>query len=243
MRLRWRKLEEMRRTLQADIQAVLDRDPAARSTWEVMFTYSGLHVLWMHRVAHLLYRRRWFRIARIISQASRFLTGVEIHPGAQIGKGLFIDHGMGVVIGETCEIGDDVTIYQNVTLGGTGIEKGKRHPTIEDHVLIAPGAKVFGSVRVGRCAKIGAGAVVLRDVPANSTVVGVPGRAVIQDGVRIQADFDQANLPDPVAEIFRSLQAEITLLQHELAALKMRNRRPDAGESQGGLENHDCQAL
>jgi serine O-acetyltransferase len=243
MGLRWRKLEEVRRTWQADIQAVFDRDPAARSTLEVIFAYAGLHAIWMHRMAHAFYRRGWFWIARVLSQVSRFLTGIEIHPGAQIGKGLFIDHGMGVVIGETCEIGDDVTIYQNVTLGGTGTEKGKRHPTIEDHVLIAPGAKVFGSVRVGRCAKIGAGAVVLRDVPANSTVVGVPGRVVIQDGMRIQADFDQANLPDPVAEIFRSLQAEITLLQHELAALKRRNRRPDAGESQGGLENHDCQPL
>jgi serine O-acetyltransferase len=238
MGLRWRKLEEVRRTWQADIQAVFDRDPAVRSTLEVIFAYAGLHAIWMHRVAHTFYRRGWFWIARVLSQVSRFFTGVEIHPGARIGKGLFIDHGMGVVIGETCEIGDDVTIYQNVTLGGTGTEKGKRHPTVEDHVLLGPGAKVLGAVRVGCCAKIGAGAVVLRDVPANSTVVGVPGRAVIQDGVRIQADFDQVHLPDPMAEMFRSLQAEIAILQHELAELKMRDR-----EAEGRFENDDSQAV
>jgi serine O-acetyltransferase len=165
-----------------------------------------------------------FLIARIISQLSRFFTGIEIHPGAKIGKGVFIDHGMGVVIGETCEIGDHVTIYQGVTLGGTGKEKGKRHPTIEDHVLIASGAKVLGSIRVGRGAKIGAGSVVLKEVPPNSTVVGVPGRVVIQDGVRINQDLDHVNLPDPFAEIWRSLQAEIAGLKEEVRILQERLR-------------------
>jgi serine O-acetyltransferase len=218
----WSKVKEIRRTLQADIQAVFDRDPAARSTLEVVLTYSGLHAIWAHRIAHWFFKRRWFLTARIISQLSRFFTGIEIHPGAKIGKGVFIDHGMGVVIGETCEIGDYVTIYQGVTLGGTGKEKGKRHPTIEDHVLIASGAKVLGSIRVGRGAKIGAGSVVLREVPPNSTVVGVPGRVVIQDGVRVNNDLDQVNLPDPVAEICRSMQAEIEALKQEVQMLRQR---------------------
>ena len=135
------KWEGIRETLRSDIQAVFDRDPAARGVLEVVLTYSGLHAIWMHRIAHWMYKKRWFLLARMLSQFNRFLTGIEIHPGAKIGKGLFIDHGMGVVIGETCEIGDNVTIYQGVTLGGTGKEKGKRHPTIEDNVLIASGAK------------------------------------------------------------------------------------------------------
>lgn len=216
----WRKLKEMKKTFQSDIQAVFDRDPAARSTLEVVLTYSGLHALWSHRIASVFYHMRWFLIARMISQISRFLTGIEIHPAAQIGKGCFIDHGMGVVIGETCEIGNYVTIYQGVTLGGTGKEKGKRHPTIEDHVMIASGAKVLGSIRIGRCSKIGAGSVVLREVPPNSTVVGVPGRVVVQDGVRVQTDLDQVNLPDPVAETFQSLKAEIKELRREIEQLK-----------------------
>lgn len=216
----WTKLVEIRKTLQSDIQAVFDRDPAARSTLEVILTYSGLHALWAHRIARLFYQIRWFLVARIISQLSRFFTGIEIHPGAQIGKGCFIDHGMGVVIGETCEIGNYVTIYQGVTLGGTGKEKGKRHPTIEDHVMIASGAKVLGSIRVGRASKIGAGSVVLRDVPPNSTVVGVPGKVVVQDGVRVQTDLDQVNLPDPVAETIQSLKKEIKELRLEIEQLK-----------------------
>jgi len=230
---------ESRRTLQADIQAVFDRDPAARNTFEVILTYSGLHAIWAHRIAHWFYKKRLFLIARIISQVSRFFTGIEIHPGAKIGRGVFIDHGMGVVIGETCEIGDYVTIYQGVTLGGTGKEKGKRHPTIEDHVMIASGAKVLGSIRVGRFAKIGAGSVVLRDVPANSTVVGVPGRVVIQDGVRVQVDLDQVNLPDPIAEMFRSMNAEIQALKKEIEQLKGQS----ASEQQGGDTNDGHQVV
>ncbi|MDA8353455.1 MAG: serine O-acetyltransferase [Firmicutes bacterium] len=213
-------LKEVRAIIRSDIQAVFDRDPAARSTFEVVLTYSGLHAIWMYRIAHWFYNRKWFLVARIISQIARFLTGIEIHPGAKIGRGFFIDHGMGVVIGETCEIGDHVTIYQGVTLGGTGKEKGKRHPTVEDGVLIASGAKVLGSMRIGRYSKIGAGSVVLREVPPNSTVVGVPGRVVVQDGVRIRSagaqDLDQVNLPDPVAETCSRLEAEIERLQARL---------------------------
>ncbi|MCH5585910.1 serine O-acetyltransferase [Shimazuella sp. AN120528] len=214
------KWRDCKRNIQADIQAVFDRDPAARTTMEVILTYSGIHALWSHRIAHFLYRHKAFLLARIISQVSRFFTGIEIHPGASIGKGVFIDHGMGVVIGETCEIGDYVTIFQGVTLGGTGKEKGKRHPTLEDHVMVSSGAKILGSIRVGRCAKIGAGSVILRDVPANSTVVGVPGRVVVQDGVRVQADMDHVNIPDPVAEMFRAIQEEIDELRKEVEGLK-----------------------
>ncbi|MDR6226984.1 serine O-acetyltransferase [Desmospora profundinema] len=216
------KTEGIRSLLKSDIEAVFDRDPAARSTFEVVLTYSGLHAVWLHRFAHWLYRKKRFLLARIISQMSRFITGIEIHPGARIGRGLFIDHGMGVVIGETCEIGDRVTIYQGVTLGGTGKEKGKRHPTVEDGVLIASGAKVLGSIRIGRCSKIGAGSVVLREVPPHSTVVGVPGRVVVQDGVRVsdRTDLDQVNLPDPVAETLRSFQQEIERLNREVQDLE-----------------------
>jgi serine O-acetyltransferase len=234
------KWREWKRTIQSDIQAVFDRDPAARSTFEVILTYSGLHAIWWHRIAHFFHQRNWKLLARIISQTNRFLTGIEIHPGAKLGKGVFIDHGMGVVIGETCEIGNYVTIYQGVTLGGTGKEKGKRHPTIEDHVMIASGAKVLGGIRVGRCAKIGAGSVVLREVPPNSTVVGVPGRVVVQDGVRVQTDLDQVNLPDPVQEMFRTMQKEIHELKNELENLKKQSYNRD--EPQGGSEN-ESQAL
>ncbi|TGU76008.1 serine O-acetyltransferase, partial [Mesorhizobium sp. M00.F.Ca.ET.186.01.1.1] len=149
-------------------------------------TYSGLHAIWGHRIAHKLWKAEWCTLARIVSQVARFFTGIEIHPGARIGRGLFIDHGMGVVIGETCEIGDNVTIYQGVTLGGTGKEKGKRHPTIGNDVIIATGAKVLGSFKIGDNSKIGAGAVVLQEVPPNSTVVGIKARIVIQDGKRVK---------------------------------------------------------
>lgn len=207
-------------TMKSDIDAVFERDPAARSKFEVVLTYSGLHAVWAHRVAHALYKRKLFLIARIISQLSRFFTGIEIHPGARIGKGFFIDHGMGVVIGETCEIGNHVTLFQGVTLGGTGKEKGKRHPTVEDYVIIASGAKVLGSMRIGRCSKIGAGSVVLQEVPPNSTVVGVPGRVVRQDGERVPADLDHINLPDPVADRLRWMEREIEDLKRQLAFIK-----------------------
>jgi serine O-acetyltransferase len=215
----------MFRHFRSDIQAVFENDPAARSRFEVVFTYSGLHAIWAHRIAHPLYRRGWFTIARMVSQVSRFMTGIEIHPGAQIGERLFIDHGMGVVIGETCEIGDDVVIYQGVTLGGTGKEKGKRHPTIGNNVVIGSGAKVLGSFQVGDFSSIGSNAVVLREVPPNCTVVGNPGRVVKRNGERVGDRLDHTQLPDPVIEMFRTMQKEIDDLKTELNQL----REPVAG--------------
>lgn len=214
----------MWKTMKTDIEAVFERDPAARSTFEVVLTYSGLHAIWAHRVAHGLYKRRLFFLARLLSQISRFFTGIEIHPGAKVGKAFFIDHGMGVVIGETCEIGDYVTIYQGVTLGGTGNEKGKRHPTVEDGVLIASGAKVLGSFTIGKNSKIGAGSVVLREVPPNSTVVGIPGRTVMRDGYKVNHNLDHVNLPDPVSDLLRKMQKEIDQLRLELEEQKKGTR-------------------
>jgi len=203
-----------------DIHAVFERDPAARSTLEVVMTYAGLHAIWGHRIAHKLWRAKWCTTARVVSQVTRFFTGIEIHPGARIGRGLFIDHGSGVVIGETCEIGDNVTIYQGVTLGGTGKEKGKRHPTVGNDVIIATGAKVLGSFKIGDNSKIGAGAVVLQEVPPNSTVVGIKARIVIQDGKRVKNDLDHVNMPDPVADTIRLMQKEIDQLRTELEHLR-----------------------
>lgn len=210
----------MFKRLREDIAVIFEQDPAARSYLEVILTYSGLHAIWAHRIAHAFFKRKFYFLARVISQISRFFTGIEIHPGAKIGRRLFIDHGMGVVIGETCEIGDNVTIFQGVTLGGTGKEKGKRHPTIKDNALIATGAKVLGSITIGENSKIGASSVVLKDVPPNSTVVGVPGRVVIQDGKRIGKDLDHCNLPDPIADRIKDLQVELTELRQELIELK-----------------------
>ncbi|MDY0324445.1 MAG: serine O-acetyltransferase, partial [Candidatus Carbobacillus sp.] len=188
----------MFRMIQEDIANVRKLDPAARGVLDILLTYPGLHAVWWYRVSHFLWRHRMRLLARILSLLVRFLTGIEIHPGAKIGRRLFIDHGMGVVIGETAEIGDDCVIYQGVTLGGTGKESGKRHPTLGNHVLVSSGAKVLGNITIGDCAKIGAGSVVLKDVPARSTVVGVPGRVVIRDGVRVGTDFNHNDLPDPV---------------------------------------------
>lgn len=210
----------MFRTLKNDIDVVLERDPAARNRLEIIFNYAGVHAIWSHRLAHWLWKKRLYFIARFISQVSRFFTGIEIHPGAKIGQRLFIDHGMGVVIGETCEIGDNVTIYQGVTLGGTGKEKGKRHPTIEDNVLIATGAKVLGSMRIGENSRIGAGSVVLKEVPPNSTVVGIPGRVVVQDGVKVTQDLDHISLPDPISDKLKELEDEILRLKYEIKELK-----------------------
>ncbi|WP_058305751.1 serine O-acetyltransferase EpsC [Gracilibacillus massiliensis] len=211
--------------LKQDIDVVFDQDPAARTYIEVCLTYSGLHAIWSHRIAHAFYQKKFFFLARVISQISRFFTGIEIHPGAKIGKRFFIDHGMGVVIGETCEIGDNVTIYQGVTLGGTGKEKGKRHPTIEDNALIATGAKVLGSITIGESSKIGAGSVVLEDVPDHSTVVGIPGRVVIQNGEKIRKDLDHHKLPDPISEVLKEMEDEIKKLQNELKNIKGANKR------------------
>ncbi|MCY7809721.1 serine O-acetyltransferase [Bacillus spizizenii] len=210
------------RMLKEDIDTVFDQDPAARSYFEVILTYSGLHAIWAHRIAHALYKRKFYFLARLISQVSRFFTGIEIHPGATIGRRFFIDHGMGVVIGETCEIGNNVTVFQGVTLGGTGKEKGKRHPTIKDDALIATGAKVLGSITVGEGSKIGAGSVVLHDVPEFSTVVGIPGRVVVQNGKKVRRDLNHQDLPDPVADRFKSLEQQILELKAELEDRKER---------------------
>ncbi|ARK28492.1 serine O-acetyltransferase [Halalkalibacter krulwichiae] len=215
------------RTLLNDVDVVFEQDPAARSRLEVIFTYSGVHAIWAHRLAHWFWKRKLFFIARGISQISRFFTGIEIHPGAVIGQRLFIDHGMGVVIGETCEIGDNVTIYQGVTLGGTGKEKGKRHPTVEDNVLIASGAKILGSFKIGENSRIGAGSVVLKEVPPNSTVVGIPGKIVVQDGVKVEHGLNHHILPDPIADKLKELEEEIKALK----ALKLEEEQREKSYS------------
>nr|WP_279237105.1 serine O-acetyltransferase [Alkaliphilus serpentinus] len=213
------------RTVKEDIGAIFERDPAAKKTLEVLLCYPGLHAIVIHRISHGLYKRGWVILPRIISNIGRFLTGIEIHPGAKIGKRLFIDHGMGVVIGETTEIGDNVTIYQGATLGGTGKEKGKRHPTIGDNVVISSGAKVLGPFKVGDNSKIGAGSVVLKEVPPNCTVVGVPGRIIIKDNMKLQQkgiDLDHTKLPDPVFEELHSLRKKFFALEERLKDIERR---------------------
>ncbi|MFC5590206.1 serine O-acetyltransferase [Sporosarcina soli] len=210
----------MFRRMKEDIQCIFEQDPAARSVFEVVLTYSGLHALWSHRIAHALYKKKFRFLARAVSQVSRFFTGIEIHPGAKIGRRFFIDHGMGVVIGETCEIGDDVTIYQGVTLGGTGKEKGKRHPTLGNNVLIASGAKVLGSITIGENSKVGAGSVVLKDVPNDSTVVGIPGTVVISNGVRVKDKHDHQDLPDPITDKCKWLENELIQLKEQVAEME-----------------------
>jgi len=216
----------MLNTIKEDIKVVFERDPAAKSVIEVLLCYPGFHAILMHRVAHWFYKSKLLLIARLISQINRFITGIEIHPGARIGKGFFIDHGMGVVIGETTEIGDNVTLYQGVTLGGTGKEKGKRHPTLGNNIVVGSGAKVLGPLRIGDNSKIGAGAVVLKDVPPNSTVVGVPGKAVVREKVDYTgADFTRVDLnhhllPDPVADMMRCLQKKIEDMEMRISKLE-----------------------
>ncbi|VWX38477.1 serine O-acetyltransferase [Exiguobacterium oxidotolerans] len=205
--------------IREDIRNVFNQDPSARSRIEVILTYPGLHAIWMHRVAHRLWKMNLKLLGRSIAQFSRFLTGIEIHPGATIGRRFFIDHGMGVVIGETAIIGDDVTIFQGVTLGGTGKETGKRHPTLGNGVLVSAGARVLGNITVGDASKIGASSVVLKDVPANATVVGIPGRVVIQDGMKVEAPLDH-RLPDPVSECQERIEIEIDELKREIERIK-----------------------
>ncbi len=226
-----------------DVRVIFERDPAAKSVIEVVVCYSGLHAIWAHRIAHALYGRGFIVLSRIVSSVSKFFTGIEIHPGAKIGEGLFIDHGTGIVIGETAEIGDNVTLYQGVTLGGTGKEAGKRHPTIGNNVVVATGAKVLGSFKVGDYAKIGAGSVVLKEVPPYATVVGIPGRIVVMNGKRVcgksqrelpfteetdeatlanenDVDLDHTVLPDPEEDERKKMQEEINNLKQEIAELK-----------------------
>ena len=204
-------------SISKDFKAIFDRDPAATSRLEVFFTYSGFHALLAFRLAHWLLSWKIPFLPRFISQAARWLTGVEIHPAAKIGTGFFIDHGMGVVIGETTEIGDFVTLFQGVTLGGTGKERGKRHPTLGSHVVVGAGAKVLGGIRIGDNVKVGANAVVLRSVPPNSTVVGNPGRIVRGEGERLpEATMDHTNIPDPIAERFEAMDRELIELRKQV---------------------------
>lgn len=198
-----------------EIKAAKGRDPAAKSALEIALLYQGLHALISHRIAHFLYTSRLFLLARLVSQTSRHFTGIEIHPGAQIGKRFFIDHGFGVVVGETAIIGDDVLLYQGVTLGGTGIAQGKRHPTIGNNVVIGAGAKVLGNITIGDNAYIGANAVVIKDVPANSTVVGVPGRITKQDGKKIDFSLDHAHILDPIMQNMEDLEKRIERLENK----------------------------
>lgn len=201
-----------------DIKSILERDPAARNGLEVFLLYPGLHAVMWHRVAHFFYKIKFKFLARAISQLTRFFTGIEIHPGATIGKGLLIDHGMGVVIGETAIVGNDCTIYQGVTLGGTGKEKGKRHPTLGNNVVVGSGAKVLGPFSVGDNSKIAAGAVVLNEVPPDSTCVGVPARVVKKDGVKVY-DLDQVRIPDPISSQICTLSVHINNLERQLSEL------------------------
>lgn len=206
-----------------DIQAVFDRDPAARTTLEVLLTYSGLHAIWLHRIAHSLWQHDVKLIGRIVSAFSRFLTGIEIHPGAKIGRRLFIDHGTGVVIGETAEIGDDVLLYQGVTLGGTSLRKEKRHPTIEDQVMVSAGAAVIGPVRIGRGSRIGAGAVVVSSAPPYSTIVGIPGKIIEGESTRQDiVTLDHAHLPDPVARAINGLVEKLNQIGIRLEEIEER---------------------
>jgi serine O-acetyltransferase len=223
--------------LRADIQAALERDPAARSWIEVLLLYPGLHALILHRFAHWLWRHRLQLTARLLSQANRFLTGIEIHPGARIGRGLFIDHGMGTVIGETSEIGDNCTLYQGVTLGGTGKERGKRHPTLGDNVVVGVGASVLGSIAVGDNSLIGAGAVVIRPVPANCTAVGVPAKIVRDRGRQVRGEaISGGTAADPCEQCMGEINARFAELERQLAEM-IQNRSPAAivgAPDQGG---------
>ncbi|MBQ4050688.1 MAG: serine O-acetyltransferase [Oscillospiraceae bacterium] len=212
----------MFKRLRADIRAVKERDPAARNAAEILLLYSGLHAIMLHRPAYFLYQHKWFFTARLISQFARLITGVEIHPGAKIGTGVFIDHGSGIVIGETAEVGDGCTLYQGVTLGGTGKDKGKRHPTLEKNVTVGSGAKILGPFTVGENSKVAAGAVLLEAVPPNSTAVSVPARVVKRNGVRVQ-DLDQVHIPDPVAQELCVMRMHMERLEKRVKTLEEEN--------------------
>jgi serine O-acetyltransferase len=208
--------------LRRDMRTVFERDPASRSRLEALFCYPGVHALAFHRVGNRLWRRGWFGTARFVSHVSRFFTGIEIHPAARLGPGLFIDHGMGVVIGETAEVGKNVTLYQGVSLAGTSLKREKRHPTLGDNVVVGAGAKVIGAIYIGDNSRIGAGSVVVRDVPPNSVVVGVPGRVTYKDGQRVtdEVDLNQTDLPDPVARAIDQLVERIRGLEADVETLK-----------------------
>ena len=208
-------------TVRRDVQSALERDPAARNRLEVVLCYPGVHALLFHRLAHRLWRAGWVITARFVSHVSRFLTGIEIHPAARIGPGVFIDHGMGVVIGETAEVGENVTLYQGVTLGGTSLKRDKRHPTLERNVVVGTGAAVIGAITLGEGTRVGAGSVVVKDVPPNSVVVGVPGRVIYRDGQRVveSIDLEHTDLPDPLAKAIEQMLDRIHLLETEVTRL------------------------
>jgi serine O-acetyltransferase len=205
--------------IREDVATVMEHDPAAKSRLEVFLCYSGLHAVWFYRINHWLWNRHFFLLGRLLSQFARFLTGIEIHPGAKIGRRLFIDHGIGVVIGATAIVGDDVTLYQGVTLGGTGKEHGKRHPTIENGVVAGSGAKILGNITVGKNCRIGAGSVVLRSVPEDSTVVGVPGHIIFREGKRVVI-IDPKQINDPLSEALASVMAEVNKLRERVQQLE-----------------------
>ena len=220
-----RSAMDFAREIRRDIDAICERDPAARSRAEVLLLYSGLHALMLYRLSHALHRSGHYFAARLVSQSGRFLTGIEIHPGAEIGEGLFIDHGSGVVIGETAIIGDNCTLYQGVTLGGTGKDTGKRHPTLGDGVMVGAGAKLLGNFTVGDGAKIAAGAVVLGDVPAEATAVGIPARVVRRSGKKICDELDQTHIPDPVSQELCRLNVKLQMLEEKIKEIE--NISPD----------------
>src|SRR5262244_1659892 len=211
----------MFKAMREDIRTVLERDPAARSAFEVVLCYPGVHAIWVHRISHALWGAGWTTTARWLSHLGRFLTGIEIHPAAKLGPGLFIDHGMGVVIGETAEVGRNVSLLQGVTLGGTSNKREKRHPTLADNVVVGAGAKIIGAFTIGAGSRIGAGSVVVREVPENSVVVGVPGRVTFRDGARVGGiDLNQTDLPDPLARTLEQMVDRIHLLEDEIQSLK-----------------------
>ena len=217
-------IEAIKAEVRDDIDAVRQRDPAAKSDIEILFLYSGVHAILCYRVAHKLYLSEHYFSARAISQMARHMTGIEIHPGATIGKSFFIDHGMGVVIGETTEIGDNCTIYQGVTLGGTGKDSGKRHPTLGNNVLVGAGAKVLGPIKIEDNCKVAANAVVLKEIPENSTAVGIPAKVVRRHGRKVTDDLDQVNIPDPVAMQMSKIEEKLNLLTQELENIKQQNK-------------------
>jgi serine O-acetyltransferase len=234
-------MPDMVSLIREDVANVLEHDPAARSRLEIYLCYSGLHALWFYRCNHWLWGHNFFLLARWLSQVARFLTGIEIHPGAQIGRRFFIDHGLGVVIGETAIVGDDVLLYQGVTLGGTGKEQGKRHPTLLDNVVVGGGAKILGNITIGRNCRIGAGSVVLRDVPDDSTVVGVPGHVIFRQGKRVVIT-DPKQINDPLSEALAAVATEVKKLSERVRQLEGTNGSEPLSESmQRIMEDADYQ--
>lgn len=230
----WEKIREAIDTIKADINAALERDPAARNKLEVILCYPGFHAILLHRIAHFLWKHDFKLIGRIISHINRFLTGIEIHPGAKIGKGFFIDHGMGVVIGETAEIEDNVTLYHGVTLGGVSLEKKKRHPTIKKNVVIGAGAKILGPFTVGENSRIGANSVVVKEVPPNSTVVGIPGKVVKKEKIHVMGvDLEHHLLPDPLVDAIKAILKEMNDMKQEIEELRKKIGEIEKEQAEG----------